>query len=89
MSELVLNWYSVEKNSNMQEQEISESHSDPYGLFIFAINSRVTKEKYTYRLTKYLQKWPSQTEFALFRCLEHLLPGVSCFGHDFLDQAVP
>jgi hypothetical protein len=89
MLELVLNWYSREKNSNMQEQGIYESHSDPYSLFIFAINSRVTNEKYTYRLTKYLYKWPSQMEFASFRCLEHLLPGDSSFGHDFLDQAVP
>ena len=60
-----------------------------HSLFIFAINSRVTKEKYIYRLTKYLYKWPSQMEFASFRCLEHLLPGDSSFGHDFLDQAVP
>jgi hypothetical protein len=27
--------------------------SDPYGIFMFAINSQVTKQKYTYRLTKF------------------------------------
>jgi hypothetical protein len=27
--------------------------SDPYGIFMFAINSQVTKQKYTYRLAKF------------------------------------
>ena len=93
MLDLVLNWYSREKNSNMQEQGAKRGylnlHSDPYSLFIFAINSRVTKKRYTYRLTKYVYKWPSQMEFASFRYLEHLLPGDPSFGVDFLDQAVP
>ena len=41
----------------MQELNLTDGclneNSDPYGIFIFAINSQVTKQKYTYRLTKF------------------------------------
>ncbi len=41
----------------MQEQNVIGGclnvDSDPYGIFMFAINSQVTKQKYTYRLTKF------------------------------------
>ncbi|MFZ0328408.1 MAG: hypothetical protein WBQ25_11400 [Nitrososphaeraceae archaeon] len=41
----------------MQELNLTDGclneNSDPYGIFIFAINSQVTKQKYTYRLAKF------------------------------------
>ena len=37
---------------NLTDGRLSEN-SNPYGIFIFAINSQVTKQKYTYRLSKF------------------------------------
>ena len=41
----------------MQELNLTDrclnENSNPYDIFIFAINSQVTKQKYTYRLSKF------------------------------------
>lgn len=36
-------------------KELMEFESDPYSLFIFALNSPSTKEKYVPRLTKFFE----------------------------------
>jgi hypothetical protein len=41
-----------EKQPNVKREYLNVD-SGPYGIFIFAINSPVTKQKYTYRLTKF------------------------------------
>jgi hypothetical protein len=43
-----------EKQPNVKREYLNVD-SDPYGIFIFAINSPVTKQKYTYRLTKFFE----------------------------------
>lgn len=40
------------EQSNVKEASLNVD-SDSYGIFMFAINSLVTKQKYTYRLTKF------------------------------------
>ncbi len=40
------------KQPNVKEGWLNVD-SDPYGIFTFAINSQVTKQKYTYKLTKF------------------------------------
>jgi hypothetical protein len=42
--------------------------SDPYGIFMFAINSPVTKQKYTYRLTKFFDFINIEGESIQQRC---------------------
>lgn len=46
-----------EKEQGEQQSKVKDVllnvDSDPYGIFMFAINSPVTKQKYTYRLTKF------------------------------------
>jgi hypothetical protein len=46
-----------EKEQEKQQSNVKEGwlnvDSDPYGIFMFAMNSQVTKQKYTYRLTKF------------------------------------
>ena len=41
---------------------------DPYGIFMFAINSPVTKQKYTYRLTKFFDFIGVEGETIQERC---------------------
>jgi hypothetical protein len=41
-----------QEKQNVKEANLNVE-SDPYGIFMFAINSPVTKQKYTYRLTKF------------------------------------
>jgi hypothetical protein len=42
--------------------------SDPYTIFIFAINAEVTKQKYTYRLTKFFDFINLEGETVQQRC---------------------
>jgi hypothetical protein len=42
--------------------------SDPYGIFMFAINAQVTKQKYTYRLTKFFDFINLEGETIQQRC---------------------
>jgi hypothetical protein len=56
----------------MQEQIVKgvclNVDSDPYGIFMFAINSQVTKQKYTYRLKKFFDFIDLEGETIQQRC---------------------
>jgi integrase len=56
----------------MQEQKVIGEclnlDSDPYTIFIFAINAEVTKQKYTYRLTKFFDFINLEGETIQQRC---------------------
>lgn len=56
----------------MLEQNVTDAglniESDPYNIFIFAINSEVTKQKYTYRLTKFFDFIKVDGENIVQRC---------------------
>ncbi len=56
----------------MQELNLTErclnENSDPYYIFIFAINSQVTKQKYTYRLSKFFDFINIEGETIQLRC---------------------
>jgi|SRR6266496_2543382 len=56
----------------MQEQKVIGEclnvDSDPYDIFIFAINAQVTKQKYTYRLMKFFDFIDLEGETIRQRC---------------------
>ncbi len=56
----------------MQEQKVIGEclnvDSDPYDIFIFAINAQVTKQKYTYRLMKFFDFIELEGETIRQRC---------------------
>jgi hypothetical protein len=56
-----------EKQQNVKEASLNVD-SDPYGIFMFAINSPVTKQKYTYRLTKFFDFINIEGESIQQRC---------------------
>ena len=55
-----------------QEQNVKGGYlsidSDPYSIFMFAINAQVTKQKYTYRLTKFFDFINLEGETIQQRC---------------------
>lgn len=50
---IVLKWDSGIVRNRKMSKELTEFESDPYSLFIFAINSPLTKQKYIPRLNKF------------------------------------
>ena len=56
-----------QKKPNVKEGCLNVD-SDPYGIFMFAINSPVTKQKYTYRLTKFFDFIGVEGEIMQERC---------------------
>jgi hypothetical protein len=56
-----------QKKPNVKEGCLNVD-SDPYGIFMFAINSPVTKQKYTYRLTKFFDFIGVEGETIQERC---------------------
>jgi hypothetical protein len=52
---LVLKWDSRIKEIEKMSKELIEFESDPYSLFIFALNSPSTKEKCVPRLNKFFE----------------------------------
>ncbi|MFL6327479.1 MAG: hypothetical protein ACJ71I_08400, partial [Nitrososphaeraceae archaeon] len=61
-----------EKEKEKQQPNVKEGwlnvDSDPYGIFMFAMNSQVTKQKYTYRLTKFFDYIGLEGETIQERC---------------------
>jgi hypothetical protein len=55
------------QQSNVKEGWLNVD-SDPYGIFMFAMNSQVTKQKYTYRLTKFFDFIGLEGETIQERC---------------------
>ena len=62
----------LQKEKEKQQSNVKEGllnvDSDPYGIFMFAINSPVTKQKYTYRLTKFFDFIDIEGESIQQRC---------------------
>src|SRR5919202_733866 len=61
-----------QKQKEKQQSNVKEGwlnvDSDPYGIFMFAMNSQVTKQKYTYRLAKFFDFIGLEGESIQERC---------------------